>query len=138
MTFQECIKKYIKEDYTGKDNTCNGRCIKCGECCGIILPLDQDDADKIQDYVIKNNIHIQRTMLVMANKLQCPYYTGNKEKGCAIYEARPKICKYYKCDKNPKNVDFKELKSMKNTIPVDMWSFANAMENQITDSKRKQ
>lgn len=131
MTFQEVLKKSIEDGYVGENNTCNGKCTKCGECCGIILPIDQEDAEKIQDYVIKNKIFPQKQMMVMKNKLQCPYYTGNKEKGCAIYEARPKICKYYKCDKNPKNMDIEELKKMKDTIPVDMWGFAMAIEKQM-------
>lgn len=131
MTFQEVIKKTIQEGYVGENNTCNGECTKCGECCGAILPIDQNDAEKIQDYVVKNKIFPQRQIMVMKNKLQCPYYTGNKEKGCAIYEARPKICKYYKCCKNPQNMDIEELKKMKDTILVDMWGFAMAIEKQM-------
>ena len=88
--------------------------------------------------VIKNKIFPQRQMMVMKNKLQCPYYTGNKEKGCAIYEARPKICKYYKCDKNPKNMDIKELKKMKDTIPVDMWGFAMEIEKTNVEKWNKE
>lgn len=129
MTYQECIKKYIDEGYIGHNNTCNGRCIKCGECCGNVLPLDQEDADRIQEYVIKHNIFPQRQILVMCNKLQCPYYTGNIN-GCAIYEARPKICRYYKCDERPQdNID--NLKKLKNAVTVDMWAFALAIEREM-------
>lgn len=99
MNFKEIINKTINEGYVGVNNTCNGKCSKCGECCGVILPIDQEDANIIQDYVLNHNISPTRQLLVMANKWQCPYYTGNKEKGCSIYEARPKICRYYKCDK---------------------------------------
>ena len=129
MTYQEIIKAYIEEGYCGKDNTCNGKCIKCGKCCGTILPLDEEDAKRIQDYVFKNKIFINKYMLVMRSKLQCPYYNGDKEKGCSIYEARPKICRYYKCDLVAMNL--KELKSMVKTVPVDMWSFAEAIEKEM-------
>lgn len=129
MTFNECIDRYIKEGYIGNDNTCNGKCSKCGECCGIVLPLDQEDAEKIQDYVVEHRIFPQRQMLVMKGKLQCPYYTGNANKGCAIYEAKPKICKFYQCNKNI--MPLEELKNMKNTVPVDMWAFAEAIEKEM-------
>lgn len=129
MTFSECIEKYIKEDYIGTDNTCNGKCSKCGECCGIVLPLDQEDANNIQNYVVEHRIFPQKQIRVMTNKWQCPYYTGNKEKGCSIYEARPKICRFYKCNK--KSMPLSELQEMKDTIPVDMWSFAEAIEKEM-------
>ena len=128
MTFSDCIEKYIKERYVGIDNTCNGKCSKCGECCAIVLPIDQDDANKIQKYVVEHKIFPQKHLAIMTNKLQCPYYTGKKE-GCSIYEARPKICRFYKCDKE--TMPFKELQSMKDAIPIDMWAFAKAVEKEM-------
>ena len=92
------------------------------------LPLDQEDADRIQDFVFKNQIYPQKHMLVMRSKLQCPYYRGG-EKGCSIYEARPKICRYYKCDK--KGINIEEMKSMIKCIPVDMWAFALDVEKEM-------
>lgn len=56
-----------------------GKCTKCGECCGSVLPITQEDADRIQEYVFENDIKPQKYMLVMQNRLSCPYYTGNKE-----------------------------------------------------------
>lgn len=128
MEYKECIDKYIKEGYIGEDFTCNGKCSKCGECCGIVLPIDQDDANKIQNYVIENRIFPQRQILIMKCKLQCPYYTGNREKGCSIYEARPKICRFYQCNKTP---GLKDMIEMKDAIPVDMWAFAQAIEKEM-------
>ena len=129
MTYIECIEKYVKEGYSVIDNTCNEKCTKCGECCGIVLPMDQDDANKIQEYVIKHKIFPQRHLKIMTNKWQCPYYNGDKEKGCSIYEARPKICRYFQCNKRYMTV--KELTEMKDAIPVDMWGFAEAIEKEI-------
>ena len=128
MTYGEILEKVVKEGYIGKDNTCNGKCSKCGECCGTVLPIDQEDADKIQDYVVKHKIFPQRHLLIMRQKWQCPDYTGNKEKGCAIYEARPKICKIYQCNKKP---SIEEMKTLINTMPVDMWAFADAIEEEM-------
>lgn len=127
MTFKESIEKYVKEGYTPIDKTCNNRCSKCGECCGTVLPIDQKDANKIQEYVVKHNILPQKHLLIMTNKLQCPYYTG-KEEGCSIYEARPKICRNFKCNKMP---TFQELLNMKDCVPVDMWAFAIAIEEEM-------
>ena len=132
MTYQENIKRIINaKSYSEvvQDNTYNGICSKCGECCGYILPIDQEDADKIQEYVVKNKIFPQKQHLNMTRKLQCPYYTGNIEKGCAIYEARPKICRYFKCDL--KSLDIDKFSEMQNAEPIDMWRFALAIEREM-------
>ena len=129
MTYKDLIKMTIEEGYIGKDFTCNGTCSKCGECCGAILPLDQEDVDKISEYVLENKIHSIAATLILENKLQCPYYTGNKEKGCAIYPARPKICKFYKCDK--KGISLKEINEIQKALPVDMWKLAKDLDKNI-------
>jgi len=126
MTYKDIIKMTIEEGYRGADFTCNGICSKCGECCGAILPLDQEDVDKISEYVLENKIHSIAATLIMQNKLQCPYYTGNKEKGCAIYPARPKVCKLYKCDK--KGFTLEEINKMKNAVPCYMWKLAKDLD----------
>lgn len=129
MTFKELLTLTIEEGYRGQDFTCNGVCSKCGECCGTILPIDQQDLDKITKYVLENKIHSNSTVLIMQSKLQCPYYTGNKTKGCAIYEARPKICRYYKCDK--KNITKEEIIAMKDAVACDMWRIAKELDKEI-------
>ena len=129
MTYKDIIKMTLEEGYLGVDNTCNGKCSKCGECCGAILPLDKEDINNIIKYVVANDIYSNKNVLVMQNKLQCPYYTGNKEKGCAIYIARPKICKYYKCDK--KKINIEEVMSLKNARPVYMWNLANELDTYL-------
>lgn len=129
ITFNQCIEKYIKENYIGTDNTCNGKCTKCGECCGIVLPLDREDENRIKEYVIENRIFPQKHMRIMTNKWQCPYYNGNREKGCSIYKARPKICRYYQCNKTFASIE--EIEMMKKAIPVDMWAFAEAVEKEM-------
>lgn len=128
MTFIECIRKLIEEGYSGTDNTCRGKCSNCGECCGVILPMDQEDVDKIQEYCIENKIFPQRQKLVMEHKWQCPYYNGSKQ-GCSIYPARPKICRIYQCNK--KDMNLEDLQKLKAVIPVDMWRFAVAIEKEM-------
>ncbi len=92
------------------------------------MPIDQEDADKLQDYVVKHRIFPCKQKLIMEQKWQCPYYTGSKQKGCSIYVARPKICKLYQCNSRPK---LQEMKVLKNAIPVDMWAFALAIEREM-------
>ena len=132
-TVEEILKTIVEGTGRITDNSLLGRCSKCGECCGHVLPLDQTDLDQIVEYVVKNNIHSNATQLILQNKLQCPYYTGKKDKGCAIYQARPKICRYYKCDK--KNISYEEFEGLKNAIPCDMWLLAKELDKDI--EKRK-
>lgn len=128
ITLFDELNKIVEGTMKNTDFTCNGKCSRCGECCGYILPLDQDDLDRVFKYVRENNIHSQKQVLVMKQKLQCPYYTGNKEKGCSIYEARPKVCRLYQCNKKP---GLKEAQELKKAIPIDMWSFANDIEMEL-------
>lgn len=128
MEFKELIVKFARGKYEPINCTCNGKCSKCGECCGTILPLDQDDIDIMLNYILKNNIFPQKQILVMKQKAQCPYYTGNHEKGCSIYAARPKICRIFKCDEIP---GYEQLLILKDAIPVDMWKLALVIEKEM-------
>lgn len=128
MEFKEIMEKFVNGKYKPINFTCNGKCSKCGECCGVILPIDQEDADIMQNFIIKNKIFPQKQKLVMEQKWQCPYYTGNKEKGCSIYAARPKICRIFKCDEIP---GYEQFLTLKDTIPVDMWGFALSIEKEM-------
>ena len=128
MELKEIMEKFANGKYKPINLTCNGRCSKCGECCGNILPIDQEDLEKIKDYVLKNRILPQKQILVMKQKLQCPYYTGNREKGCSIYMARPKICRIFKCDEIP---GYEQFLTLKDTIPVNMWELALEIEKEM-------
>lgn len=111
-----------------KDLTCKGQCTKCGECCGSIIPLTIEDIRNLKNYVLKNNIKMQKQVLVMKSQFMCPYYTGNKEKGCVVYEARPKICRFYQCNK--KQASLEEVKELSGAIPTNMWELAERIENE--------
>lgn len=51
----------------------SGDCRGCGECCSRFLPVSPFD-------------------------LLCPYLTDGRE--CAVYAARPEICRAYRCDRH--------------------------------------
>lgn len=132
MELKEIMEKFANGKYKPINLTCNGKCSKCGECCGNILPIDQEDLEKIKDYVLKNEILPQKQILVMKQKLQCPYYNGNKEKGCSIYMARPKICRIFKCDEIP---GYEQFLTLKDTIPVNMWELALEIEKEMNKNE---
>ena len=122
----EILKNVIEGNVKITDNSVCGVCSKCGECCTNILPVSQKEIDKIQEYVIENNIQPQKQMLVMQNRLTCPYYNGKK---CLIYEIRPLICKEFYCYKKP-NIEMAKKFAEDKYITVDMWGIAEEIEKQ--------
>lgn len=108
------------------DNTICGKCSKCGECCSCFLPICQEELDIIQKYVVKNKIKPQTQMIVMQNRLCCPYYNGKK---CLIYEVRPLICKEFYCNKK---MDIETVKKFEGReyVPVNMWEIAKKIDRQ--------
>lgn len=114
------------------DCSLNGRCTKCGECCSNFLPVSQSEIDLIQKYVIENNIHPAKEMLIMKNSLTCPYFNGKK---CLIYDVRPLICKEFYCYKKP-DMDMANKFQKEKRIPVNMWAIAEEIDKQLKKGKR--
>ena len=77
-TVEEILKTIVEGTGRITDNSLLGRCSKCGECCTNFLPISQREVDIIQKYVINNKIRPQTHMLVMQNRLTCPYYDGKR------------------------------------------------------------
>ena len=123
-TLKEILKTTLEGNIQIADNSVCGQCSKCGECCSNILPVSQEEVNEIQKYVIKNNIKPQMQMLVMQNRLACPYYDGKK---CLIYEVRPLICKEFYCYKKP-DIDMARKFNKEEHVTVDMWSVAKEIE----------
>lgn len=130
-TMLEIVEKIIKQDVKITDNSVCGKCSKCGECCTNFLPVSQNEINKIQRYVIENNIRPQKQMLVMQNRLTCPYYDGKK---CLIYEVRPLICKEFYCSKKP-DIGMARKFEKDEYIPVDMWAIANEIDKYFRRKK---
>lgn len=63
-------------------------------------------------------------MLVMQNKLTCPYYNGKK---CLIYEVRPLICREFYCYKKP-TAEMAKKFANDTYIPVNMWGIAKEID----------
>ena len=123
-TIEEMLKTVLSETAKITDNSICGQCSKCGECCTNLLPVSQKEVDIMQRYVIANKIRPQTQMLVMQNRLTCPYYNGKK---CLIYEVRPLICKEFYCYKKPTaQLGEKFLKDK--YVTVDMWAIAKEID----------
>lgn len=114
--FLEIIKELAEGNVEIVNNTICGKCSKCGECCSPFLPICQDELNIIQKYIIDNNIKPQTQVMVMQNRLACPYYDGKK---CLIYEVRPLICKEFYCNKKM-DMEMASKFQGKKYIPVDM------------------
>lgn len=86
------------------DKTDNGECTNCGECCTDFLPVTKAEIRTIKQYVAKHRVKEQKHFLPTAKPLMdftCPF-RDNKGRRCVIYEARPLICRDFKCDKSAK------------------------------------
>ena len=93
-----------------KDFTKKGRCAKCGECCSNFLPLAKSEVERIIAYVKEQRINISKP-----KNGACPFLS--REKRCLIYEARPLICRLFKCSApTPSYKDFKLLVREDRTI----------------------
>lgn len=106
----------VKDLYTPK-----GNCKGCGECCARFLPMSEFDLQRLYVYVQKHHINPHRHT-AGAIDLTCPYLTDTKE--CAVYHARPEVCRTYRCDKQVRgeNLDFYGSGSAQE---VDMFMVAN-------------
>ena len=102
-------------------------------CPSNFLPISQEELNIIQKYVIENNIKPQTEVLVMENRLACPYWNHK----CLIYEVRPLICKEFYCNKKMDAETFEKFKDKK-IIPVDMWAIAKEIEKQRKKLKKNQ
>ena len=123
-TITEIIRNIVEGNVKIADNSICGNCSKCGECCTNFLPVTQKEINEIQKYVIENKIRPQTQILVMQNRLSCPYYDGKK---CLVYEVRPLICKEFYCYKKVNIESAKKLTAEKR-ITVNMWAIAKEID----------
>ena len=107
------------------DLTINGKCSGCGECCGSLLPVSENELSRVHAYVKRNNIEPCKHMNVMDEfpvDFTCPFLDSSKKKDkCKIYKQRFRICRAYKCDHNVNQRD-NELLMMQQNFPVNLWT----------------
>ncbi len=125
-TRKEILQDIIEGKVKIKNCSCNGQCSKCGECCTNFLPISQKEMFRIVEYVVAHNIKPQKHILVMQNRLTCPYYDGKK---CLIYSIRPLICKEFYCFKKI-DMETAEKFASEKRLTIDMWEFAEEVEKE--------
>lgn len=85
------VEQEVTDLYTGD---CRG----CGECCSRFLPMSPFDRARLEAYVRRRGIEPAEPRAEC--DLLCPYLTDGRE--CAVYAARPEICRVYRCDRHKK------------------------------------
>lgn len=81
-------------------NFCSdGECSGCGNCCSNCLPVTADEIKTIKAYISRHNIKPENHCRPEANDLDwlCPF-RDEKHNRCNIYDVRPSICKFFRCD----------------------------------------
>lgn len=78
----------------------NGKCSECGECCGNLLPLSGADIKRLRRYIKKHKISKQNDIDPLRIEVlqDCVFLKKDLEKRCAVYPARPEICRMFNCD----------------------------------------
>lgn len=92
-----------------------GKCSRCGECCGAVpLPITRAEEKRIRKYIKEHNIPYQDTRLWKDEKgnvnedLRCVFYDYD-EKKCRIYEVRPSICRRFRCNLSPNDIEVNKI-----------------------------
>lgn len=82
------------------------KCKECGSCCAGVLPLSNEEIEKIKKYIKENNIKANNSNNIFSKNFQdiCPFL--NKDNKCNIYEVRPEICRWFRCDIRGKNTTY--------------------------------
>ena len=83
------VEQQVTDLYTGD---CRG----CGECCSRFLPMCPFDRARLRAYVRRHGVAAHAPWARL--DLTCPYLTDGRE--CAVYAARPEICRVYRCDRH--------------------------------------
>lgn len=90
----------MEEDNKIVVKTINHQCSRCGDCCGLFIPFTEKELTVIKNYVKEHNIKpVDRINKVTGQfEAHCCFYDSVNKK-CTIYEARPFVCKDFKCDR---------------------------------------
>jgi len=102
-----------------KNLTEKDKCSRCGNCCtGTGLPFTEKEADVIAEYIKSHDVkqrnrewvrRFEKTGVISDTvDTRCCFYDLDK-KECAIYEARPAICRSYLCNKKPKVLEKEKM-----------------------------
>lgn len=114
------------------NNTINGRCSNCGNCCSNILLLTDKEISKIKKYIKENNIKPVNRNSILNNEYKdvCPFL--NKENRCNIYPIRAQICQNFICDNSVRDdinyLDVKVVNMLSTFFPKEYCPEVNLSE----------
>lgn len=92
-----------------------GDCRGCGECCSRFLPLTPADRVRLKAFVRARGV--EPVPERAAIDLMCPFLSEERE--CLVYEARPEICRAYRCDLHAAG-DLSRLGGLAGAMTADM------------------
>lgn len=102
--------KFINKSVEGdniRPHAIDGKCVKCGQCCGLFVPVTNEELATIKKYVKKHNIKpVTDRQTIMGFEARCCFY-DKKNKKCNIYPVRPWVCRDFMCDRK----DWKEKRN---------------------------
>lgn len=109
--YEEAHEHVLHGNY---DNTINGKCSGCGDCCSNRLPLSQKEINQIKVYIKEHGIVEQKHGLFVLSTasidMTCPFMDNTvKDHKCTIYPVRPQICREYMCNKGKTFMPSKEV-----------------------------
>lgn len=93
----------------------SGDCRGCGECCSRFLPITPADEVRIRWYLAAHPVEVAAPRGEI--DLVCPLLSESCE--CMAYEARPAICREYRCDLHAKGM-LKRSPALDGAYVVDM------------------
>lgn len=102
----------------------DGKCSRCGQCCGAYLPLSRLEAAKM-GYLYRSSKQVKDRVDMLYNEdkifsdsfnikdisslyMTCPFF-DYIDKKCLIYDNRPKVCLLFHCDEEEMIDEIKEL-----------------------------
>ena len=84
-------------------------CKQCGNCCACVLMVSQKEINRIKNYI--NKYHIQPTNRnnILNDEFVdiCPFL--DEKNNCKIYEVRPEICRWFRCDINKDSIPLNHM-----------------------------
>lgn len=80
------------------DRTINNECSKCGQCCGMFIPVTNKEVKEIKRYVKSNKIErVDDRITIKGFEARCCFLDLEEHK-CRIYPVRPFVCRDFMCN----------------------------------------
>lgn len=109
--------------------TQHGQCSCCGQCCGSLLPVTDEEMQTLKQFIRNNHIRPstpdQQDFITMQCPLLNPTSALMPHASCKAYPVRPAICRVFKCDQTEQQTAALFYQETHQTPPGDLqnlWS----------------